>query len=369
LLLTPDVKCERRDLFNRERELSEVLNAIRNGERLIIVCGVRRIGKSSLVNVALREVGEPFIIIDVRALYFNSGFRGVTERVLVEDYLRKIRESKRLFEKIRDELSDLASRIESITIGPLGVRVKRGRGLRLTEILSEIDDWCSRRRRRFIIALDEAQYLRFSNRRFNLLLAWSIDNLKNIVHVLTGSEVGLLRDFLKLDSPDSPLRGRVRREIYLERFSYEESLEFLKRGFEEVEFKAPLTEIEDAVRKLNGVPGWLTLYGYYRAVRRLSHRDALNLVLEEGSALVISELGRIIEKSKARYTAILKAIASGCRRWSDIKAFTEARTGPIPDNRFNELLEKLTKYGYVEKTNEEYTIEDPIVKYVALNKL
>jgi AAA+ ATPase superfamily predicted ATPase len=64
--------------------LSEVLNAIRSGERLITVCGVRRIGKSSLVNVALREVGEPFIIIDVRALYFNSGFRGITERVLVE---------------------------------------------------------------------------------------------------------------------------------------------------------------------------------------------------------------------------------------------------------------------------------------------
>jgi AAA+ ATPase superfamily predicted ATPase len=213
LLLTPDVKCERRDLFNREEKLSEVLNAIRSSERLIIVCGVRRIGKSSLVNVALREVGEPFIIIDVRALYFNSGFRGITESALVGDLLRKIRESKRLFEKIRDELSDLVSRIESITIGPLGVRVKRGEGLRLTEILSEINGWCSRRGRRFIIALDEAQYLRFSSRRFDLLLAWSIDNLKNIVHILPGSEVGLLRDFLK--SPDSPLRGRVRREIYL----------------------------------------------------------------------------------------------------------------------------------------------------------
>jgi hypothetical protein len=77
------------------------------------------------------------------------------------------------------------------------------------------------------------------------------------------------------------------------------------------------------------VSGWLTLYGYYRAVRRPSHRDALNLVLEEGSALVISELRQIIENSKARYTAILKAIAYGCRRWSGIKAFVEARTGSI----------------------------------------
>ena len=55
---------------------------------------MRRIGKSSLVNVALIEVGGSFIIIDVRALFFNSGFKGITERVLVEEYLRKIRESK-----------------------------------------------------------------------------------------------------------------------------------------------------------------------------------------------------------------------------------------------------------------------------------
>jgi len=45
-------------------------------------------------------------------------------------------------------------------------------------------------------------------------------------------------------------------------------------------------------------------------VRRLSHRDALNLILEEGSALVVLELGKIIEDSRARYTAILKDIAS-----------------------------------------------------------
>ena len=44
-------------------------------------------------------------------------------------------------------------------------------------------------------------------------------------------------------------------------------------------------------------------------MRRLSHRDALNLVLEEGSALVVSELKQIIENSRARYTAVLRDIA------------------------------------------------------------
>jgi hypothetical protein len=93
-------------------------------------------------------------------------------------------------------------------------------------------------------------------------------------------------------------------------------------------------------------------------VRGLSHRDALNLILEEGSALVVLELGKIIEDSRVRYTVILKDIASSRRRWNGIKAFVGTRTGSIPGNKLNELLEKLTKYCYVEKTNEEYTIED-----------
>jgi AAA+ ATPase superfamily predicted ATPase len=40
---------------------------VRNKEKLIVVYGVRRVGKSSLVNIALREIGEPFAIIDARA--------------------------------------------------------------------------------------------------------------------------------------------------------------------------------------------------------------------------------------------------------------------------------------------------------------
>jgi len=183
---------------------------VRNKEKLIVVYGVRRVGKSSLVNIALREIGEPFAIIDVRALYFESGFRGVSESILVETLLGKLRESGVLYEKLRDMLSELISRIESISMGFVELRVGRRRSyLRLIDVLGLIDDWCRRNKRIFIIALDEAQYLRFSNKRYDLLLAWSIDNLSNILYVLTGSEVGLLHDFLRLDSTDSPLRGRL----------------------------------------------------------------------------------------------------------------------------------------------------------------
>jgi AAA+ ATPase superfamily predicted ATPase len=87
LLFDPGVKTSKRDLFDRERELEEIFDAVRNREKLIVVYGVRRVGKSSLVNTALREIGEPFAIIDVRALYFESEFRGVSESIIVETLL------------------------------------------------------------------------------------------------------------------------------------------------------------------------------------------------------------------------------------------------------------------------------------------
>jgi AAA+ ATPase superfamily predicted ATPase len=43
LLFDPGVKTSRRDFFDRERELEEILDAVRNKEKLIVVYGVRRL--------------------------------------------------------------------------------------------------------------------------------------------------------------------------------------------------------------------------------------------------------------------------------------------------------------------------------------
>jgi len=51
------------------------------------------------------------------------------------------------------------------------------------------------------------------------LLAWSSDTLENVTFVVTGSEVGVLEDFLQLSDADSPLHGRARLKIKLSRFS------------------------------------------------------------------------------------------------------------------------------------------------------
>ncbi|CUX77151.1 hypothetical protein [Thermococcus chitonophagus] len=41
-----------------------------------------------------------------------------------------------------------------------------------------------------------------------------------------------------------------------------ESYDSLRKGFEELNLEVPEEEIREAVEELDGIVGWLTLYGY-----------------------------------------------------------------------------------------------------------
>ncbi|MCD6488342.1 MAG: ATP-binding protein [Desulfurococcales archaeon] len=360
-------KERREDFYDRDEELSGILEALRLGERLVIVYGVRRIGKSSLVKVALRESKLPYVLVDVRELYYSENM--VTIPYLVKYLIDGFKKYMKWCEKLGFNLRDALKRIRKVHVKGYEVEIEPKARISLTALFSEISSWCRKHGMRFVFVFDEAQYLRFSNIRYDGLFAWAVDNLSNITFILTGSEVGVLREFLRIDDARAPLYGRYRREIYVDRFSRDQSMDFLRQGFRELGLQPDMDELGEAVEAFNGLVGWLTYYGYYRVIRKLSHKEALNKVFEEGSKLVLEELIKVIAPSKKRYTAILKAIAHGITSWSDIKAYTIAKTGSITDKRFTELLKKLVKYGYLLKEDNRYKIPDPIVKYVVMEKL
>jgi len=63
------------------------------------------------------------------------------------------------------------------------------------------------------------------------LLAHCYDYSENIKFIITGSEAGLLHDFVKEDDPRSALFGRHIPELRLDGFSRQKSMEFLIKGF------------------------------------------------------------------------------------------------------------------------------------------
>jgi len=356
MLFSPYPKTKREELFDRERELREFEEAIERGERLILLLGLRRLGKSSLLNVALNELPNPSIKIDVRKTY--SEFSSVNRYVIGKMLLSAMSGRRRIIE----EAKVFIERVRGVSVS--GVRVEiTSKEFSITELLEALNDY-GERAGRIVIAFDEAQYLRFGGAtKYDGILAYAIDNLENLTFVLTGSEVGLLFDFLKFNDPNAPLFGRYHHDIVLERFSPELSVEFLRRGFEEGEVGVSERGIEKAVEELDGIVGWLALYGYVRVTRGVGHEKAIEEVLREAKSVVNSELSKLFAYSP-RYRVILKAISLGYSRWKEIKDYLTLKLGYVNDSNFSALLENLVKSGYVEKRNGRYRISDPVLEKV-----
>ncbi len=120
----------------------------------------------------------------------------------------------------------------------------------------------------------------------------------------------------------------------LRRFKREGSTDFLRRGFEEVGIESDEKEIEEAFERLEGIAGWLTMYGYLRGVRKLSHIHAMDELFNMAEKLIQENLSFLIQNSR-RYRVILKAVAMGNVRWSTIKDYVEFKMGPVNDAKFS----------------------------------
>jgi hypothetical protein len=77
MLFSPEPKTRREDLYDFNRELSRLVTALR-AERLTLVTGLRRTGKTSLLRVALGEAGVTHLYVDVR-LSLYAGYRDIAE--------------------------------------------------------------------------------------------------------------------------------------------------------------------------------------------------------------------------------------------------------------------------------------------------
>ena len=187
--------------------------------------------------------------------------------------------------------------------------------------------------------------------------------------IFTGSYVGLVRTLLK-PGPDSPLYGRPPTEVRLRPFSDELSREFLDRGFRELGVRFNAFDL--VINRLDGVVGWLTLFGNYHGVRGLGVEDALRATVNEGVGIMVSELEHFLEGrvNKALYLAILSALRF-VSRWKDIKFAVETKLGAeVGDREFVNALEALVNYNFVERVGEGvYRLADPLLREVDYDAL
>jgi AAA+ ATPase superfamily predicted ATPase len=184
----------------------------------------------------------------------------------------------------------------------------------------------------------------------------------NVVFILTGSMFGLMKTLLEPRST-SPMYGRSPVKLYLQPFPKEKSSEFLKKGFQESHEATTEKQVEEAVEKLDGILGWLTLYGNDVAIRKLPHKRAMEETVSEGMKITKDELEHFLQgRDRTTYLAALKVAATSAR-WREIKAGIETRRNSVAnDATVQNALENLKAAMLINEEEGVYTVKDPMLR-------
>jgi len=359
-------KVKRENLYNRDEELSKLIRSLKEGSALTVIKGLRRLGKSSLMFVGLSESGLPHMLIDCRQLeeVAYSHRRALVE-VLEESVNNFIKEHQRLWPTLKEYMK----KIKGVSVGKFSITFNWGgeKPLSIVGLFDTINKFSIDRGIRVVVAIDEAQQLeKIANFDVTKLLAHIYDYKGGIQLLLTGSQVGLLDDLLGAEDPSSPLYGRAKSEISLDRFSNEQSVEFLRDGFRQVKMKVDQEDIEYAVRKLDGIVGWLSNLGWQCYLEKKISKELIDRLLKEAAKLALKEFENFLLRRSAapRYRAIMKRVAREPARWVQIKAHLEGETGAkIHDANLTNLLNELLKAGFLEHRGDFYSTADPVLAY------
>ncbi|MBI4980646.1 ATP-binding protein [Candidatus Woesearchaeota archaeon] len=349
-------KTKKKDLFGVDYAFQTLVDAISDDStRMVIIKGLRRVGKTSLMNVALNEIPFDGVNIDVRESPYYDQQRFFS--YLVEKIRRKV--SEPIISQILKKISGVG-----ISYKDISAQLFFSKHENFQFFFENLNKQLLKNDKKIVLAFDEVQLLK--EIKFDYILASIFDNYPQIRLVLTGSEIGLLEKFIGKSNYDSPLYGRAYLEIELKRMVPEATEKFLEQGFAQINKKISFGEVRDVVEHLDGIIGWITHYGWLRHEGTL-HEEALEKVKREGQELVKREIKQFLNKRKAKlkYLLLLKFLANGNNTWTELKYNFVKEDKKITDNQLNFYLKELLDYGFIEKISEKYYLSDPILLLVA----
>lgn len=330
-------KSKKQDFFNYDYEYGQVKKALERKEKIIAVVGVRRVGKTSLLNLIYNETKELKLWLDGR---------------IVTNPKKEIFEA--IYETAHTGKPKIFGKIESLNVSVLGV----GFSIKPeTESQSEIEKKI-KGVGHIRVFIDEAQRMKVDD--LADVLSYFYDRFPQVSFIISGSEIGLVEEILGEGDSEHPLYGRDIAKVTMNRLDKNGSMEYLKRGFEQLGLKVADSEIDDAIAELDGLIGWLTLYGYEKGVKK--SKDALNKTSQSAAQIAASELVHFLKKAKNKKLYLSILTNSDNISWEELKNRTEKDIGKkLNPNLFNFALEKLVNYSFIEKSDQRYHLSDPLL--------
>jgi len=372
LLFDEAPKTSLADFFNFRDELGTFRDALRKRRRLVVVTGLRRMGKTSLLLTALSEEGAPYVLVDGRVFAAAPVISRVELIQTLEQAINQCLGRRRNWWR---RIPETLSRVRGVEVEPgvpPSIRLAWGdrpaKSADLLTLIQLLGKLSLHEKHHLVIALDEAQeFRRLAGFDLVKLLAYIYDHVRSVQLVITGSQIGFLHEFLGIEDSRSPLFGRHYTEVRLHHLTKAEAIAFLERGFAQENMQVDPKELKNVVSSLNGIIGWLTLVGATAREKGGLQAAALSECMTRAAAMASDELKNFLHYRLAasdRYLVILGQLASrGPARWSDLKRGLETEVGrKLSPTVFNQLLGNLAKADFICKRQDElYEIADPVL--------
>ena len=302
----------------------------------------------------MKETDALWIYLDLRK-FEAKGYLSYRDIVL---------ELEKSLQGLPKKIKKMLVPLKGVNLAGLELKLSWGNEkVELSDILERLSDISEKENRAVIIVIDESQELR-KLKGYNLLspIAYAYDNLST-KFILTGSEIGMVHKFLKLNDPKSPLFGRAMSDVVVKPFPKEVALEFMRRGFDQFSVKVEDKLLEEVYEEVGGIPGWLTYYGF-QYIQERDHKKALAKTIHSGVSLIRREFNNFLirrEVDKRRYYTIMKTYKKG-GRWNDIRRALEAQEGlKVDDKKVTELIQNLVDASFLVKDGEEYRPADVLI--------
>lgn len=363
MLFSLKPKENRNELFGRNREVDELKHLIARKSTIVVMTGIKRIGKTSILLTALNELKYPSLVLDLRRM----DEEGYAKSVMFKHFAAGLGKNVSKWHKLGDYLKG----VKGVNVLGNGVEFDWGKNTpSLTDVLVKMNEWVAAERpgEKFVVAIDEAQLLRFltggSGRiDFRMVMAHAYDYLENIKFILTGSEVGLLEDFLHPEEGADPLSGREIRTQKIERFNPGTAEKFLRAGFRETKKRVRSSEIELALKRFDGLVGWLVLYGS-RVVE--GETNPIDMTFADAKNTVLRDLKRATSESEY-YKYALNAIAEGKNEFEQIRLYIGLKINRnFNPGSLGRIIERLKKLSIIKTEGGKVSFEDPVTLAAAV---
>ena len=376
MFFEPRPKDNRADLYDRDDEYERLKSLVSKKTPLILIKGLRRTGKTSLVRTYLNEEKHLHAWVDLRALAPKDK---INKDEILGVFESSINRCISNAEGIAGKFLERMSRINGVSV--------MGNGISFENKPDPINDLCNAFKGlgewvgtevyftdMVILVIDEAQYLsNVSNMDMRKFLAFLYDNCKNITVILCGSEIGLLEKFVKNVGESytnrSSLSGLDKEVVELSYLARSQQKEYLEKGFEQIDpdyqKRSNFNEIiSEAIDTFGGVIGWLNNFGvHFKSGTPLSN-EPIRKVSQDAIQIIKGEIESLcsVRSNPEAYRKVMHSLSLHDKlEWDKIAKFLTELPSDVLESVRDDLLDK----GFIAKIDafDEYYIPDPLCRH------